>query len=466
MAPCGESSGTLAQGGVTKAFQREEAEPPKSFDTDLTVVFEAFTLGLHAAKPHPYPRVQFMEGLSGRVEPSGKVLGSPPNNSVEAFNDFTVEVVRAVGEFPDFVFEFLHRLGAHAPGTTGKVEAQKGVAFAVRGHFRFLLAELEAQPVFQNLLNPSQCLFRLTPGWAENDEIVSVANKLQAGFFELPIQVIEDDVGQQGRDDPSLGRADVSRHADTVLHDARGKKSFDESENVAIGNFCGDCRHNDAMREVVKEPLDVGIENELETLIVETQSRFQGLMAVAPRAEAVGRVMKQGFKDRRQQAANHLLSHTVFDGWNAEGAKLRFIFGNEGAPQRVGLKRTLFQLPQQSLEILFKVGLEHPNADLVDSRGATIALDGFETVTQQSAGDASGEGVGFDFTLLDHEDSLVLGKPNAAEPVDSAGMFLSERLAARKRIGRARMRLWPAKLTIRDAQAGDTLSVGFAFHSP
>jgi hypothetical protein len=74
--------------------------------------------------------------------------------------------------------------------------------------------------------------------------------------------------------------------------------------------------------------------------------------------------------------------------------------------------------------------------------------------------------VGFDFTLLDHEDSLVLGKPNAAEPVDSAGMFLSERLAARKRIGRARMRLWPAKLTIRDAQAGDTLSVGFAFHSP
>ena len=220
------------------------------------------------------------------------------------------------------------------------------------------------------------------------------------------------------------------------------------------------------MREVVKEPLDVGVENKLEAFRVEPESLFQRLMAVASGAEAVGRVMKQRFKDRRQQAANHLLSHPVFDGWNAEGANLRFIFGNEGAPQREGLKRTLFQLPQQSLEILFKVGFKPLDADLVDSRGATIALDGFETVPQQSAGDASGEGVGFDFTLLNHEDSLVLGKPNAAEPVDDAGMFLSEKLDARKRIGRARMRLWPAQLTVRDTQAGSTLSVGFAFHSP
>jgi hypothetical protein len=132
------------------------------------------------------------------------------------------------------------------------------------------------------------------------------------------------------------------------------------------------------MREVVKEPLDVGIENELESFTVEPESLFQGLMAVTSRAEAVGRVMKQGFKDRRQQAANHLLSHTVFDGWNAEGANLRFIFGNEDAPQRVRLKRTLLQLPQQSLEILFKVGFKPLDTDLVDSRGATIALDGFE----------------------------------------------------------------------------------------
>jgi hypothetical protein len=109
--------------------------------------------------------------------------------------------------------------------------------------------------------------------------------------------------------------------------------------------------------------------------------------------------MKQGFKEGRQQAADSLLGHAIFDGWNAEGTNLGFILGNETTPQRVGLKGTVFQFPPQRLEVLVKVGLEHPNADLVDARGATIALDRLEAVAQQSEGEASRQGVGFDFTL-------------------------------------------------------------------
>jgi len=50
--------------------------------------------------------------------------------------------------------------------------------------------------------------------------------------------------------------------------------------------------------------------------------------------------MKQRFKDRIQKAADHLLSYTISNGWNAKRAELRLILGNEMTSQRVRLKRT------------------------------------------------------------------------------------------------------------------------------
>jgi hypothetical protein len=57
-------------------------------------------------------------------------------------------------------------------------------------------------------------------------------------------------------------------------------------------------------------------------------------------AETIRGGMKQRFKDRIQKAADHLLSHAISNGWNAERAELRLILGNEMTAERVGLKRT------------------------------------------------------------------------------------------------------------------------------
>ena len=113
--------------------------------------------------------------------------------------------------------------------------------------------------------------------------------------------------------------------------------------------------------------------------------------------------MDQGFEDLVEEAANHLLGNPITDSWNAEGTKLRFILRNEMTAKRVRLKRTLFQIPHQRPEVIVKVGFKHFDADLVDSRGATVALDSFEAGVHQPVGDTSGEGVGFDD--LGHEKS-------------------------------------------------------------
>src|SRR6266542_6894265 len=74
---------------------------------------------------------------------------------------------------------------------------------------------------------------------------------------------------------------------------------------------------------------------------------------------------------------------------NAEGAKLRLIFTDEVASEREWPKRTLFQIPHQRPEIIGKVGLKHLDADLVDARGATVALDSLEAGQHQPVGDTS-----------------------------------------------------------------------------
>lgn len=63
--------------------------------------------------------------------------------------------------------------------------------------------------------------------------------------------------------------------------------------------------------------------------------------------------------------------------------------------KRVWLKRTHFQIPHQRPEVVGKVGLKHLDADLVDARSATVALDRFEAFKHQPVGDSSREGVGF-----------------------------------------------------------------------
>ena len=153
-------------------------------------------------------------------------------------------------------------------------------------------------------------------------------------------------------------------------------------------------------------------------------------MTVALLAKAKRRRMEQGFKDRVQEAANHLLGDPIADCWNAERARLRFILGNEDASKRVRLKRTRFEIPHQRPEIVGKVGFEHLDADLVDARGATVALDRFKTVEHQPVGDSSREGVGFD-DLGQEKSPLTLQLSALSDPV--LGMFLSQIGFTRKR---------------------------------
>ncbi len=214
-----------------------------------------------------------------------------------------------------------------------------------------------------------------------------------------------------GRDHPSLRRANRRGFEDSILHHPRGKKSFDQAEDVTVGHLGRHGCHDHAMREIVKEPLDIRVEYHLVPLAVEFQYSLDRLVAVAAGDESVRVFVKLWFKDRCKKPSNHLLGHAISHHGNAERSKLRRAgaFGNEDTAERQGLERSRFQLPHQRREVFLKVGSKHLNADLVHPRGPAIPLDGLEGLSHEPRGNPPGQRVYLDllhgepFTLCNHE---------------------------------------------------------------
>src|SRR6266481_3173803 len=97
---------------------------------------------------------------------------------------------------------------------------------------------------------------------------------------------------------------------------------------VAVGNLSCDCLHDDALWQVVEKSLDVGVEDGSKAFFMEHQHPVQCLVAVASRAEAEGRVVKQRLKDGMEQSAKSLLRHPISNRGDTQRAELARLLGN------------------------------------------------------------------------------------------------------------------------------------------
>src|SRR5438132_5515354 len=144
----GPSRNFLSCPAITKADQSHQTVPVKDLVLQLQMVIHTFLLGFHTAEPHANPGVQSAKSPPSSEKPRRKVLSRTPDDSVEVIHQSEVEIELSGSEFPDLVFEFLHRLRPHAAGTAGQDKPQKGVTIAIGGHFRFLRAKLKLEPLF------------------------------------------------------------------------------------------------------------------------------------------------------------------------------------------------------------------------------------------------------------------------------------------------------------------------------
>src|SRR5271170_2059582 len=71
-------------------------------------------------------------------EVRAKVIGRASHDLVDLGDDLGIQVLMTGGEFPNLVFEFLHRLGSHLDGPGPDVESEKGEALSEGRHLGFL----------------------------------------------------------------------------------------------------------------------------------------------------------------------------------------------------------------------------------------------------------------------------------------------------------------------------------------
>src|SRR5882757_4871212 len=103
--------------------------------------------------------------------------------------------------------------------------------------------------------------------------------------------------------------------------------------------------------------------------------------------------MEQGFEQRRQQPTQHFLCYAIADAGNAQRAFLATPLVDVRASCRTRLESPRLELSHQLQQVLFEIGLEHGDADLIDSRGPAVLANGAERFVHDLERDASGQGV-------------------------------------------------------------------------
>src|SRR6202022_2687824 len=88
------------------------------------------------------------------------------------------------------------------------------------------------------------------------------------------------------------------------------------------------------------------------------------------------------------------------DGGDPQRACLAWSFGDMNAPQRQGLKCPRLEVAHQGEQVLFEVGLEHSNADLVNPRRTPVTFDVPESTAHKDTGDPSRQRVSLDLGHL------------------------------------------------------------------
>jgi hypothetical protein len=114
----------------------------------------------------------------------------------------------------------------------------------------------------ESLSDQSQSLLSMSAGLGQDHEIIGAPDEPVTALVELPIQEVEDNVGQQRRNDTALRGADRGGLEHAVFHNARAQEFLDQVENVPVGNLGCDSLLDDGMWKIVKEPFNVGVGQE------------------------------------------------------------------------------------------------------------------------------------------------------------------------------------------------------------
>ena len=194
----------------TELFHAEQTEFMKRPIAQLIIVGGPLALEFHATESHANPRVQLLEEPATSREAGGKEVRRALKYSIKFLDDdLGFEVMMPYSQLPHLVFEFLQGLRPHAARARREHKPKEGITLSKGSNARLLSTQLQTE-CGQDLPHKVQRAFRLVFRVANDDKVVSVAHEVKASCVQLPVELFEDDVSQEGRDDSSYAKGNFA----------------------------------------------------------------------------------------------------------------------------------------------------------------------------------------------------------------------------------------------------------------
>jgi hypothetical protein len=131
------------------------------------------------------------------------------------------------------------------------------------------------------------------------DEIIGIPCKLMPPSLQLPVEVIQKDIAQEGRKRPALWHS-FGRFIQPAVYDNTGPKiPADQTEDAFVADSPGDPVHQDIVVDRIEELLKVDIHSIGIAVLDQPEYLLYGLMRRTVRSEPETRIQRSG--DRKQE---------------------------------------------------------------------------------------------------------------------------------------------------------------------
>lgn len=268
-----------------------------------------FALHTEAASPHANPFIQGSESPEDLCD--AKIVGKSSNDRIKIMKDsLDVPPLLSPSQETDTVFEFLDGTRSDAKAEASEVKPQELETLVEIREASFRLMEREFE-VPEDLLSVSHSLSGFLWRFREYDEVIGVSDMPPTFGFDILIEGIENNVGEQRRDDAPL-RSTLSRDADDATVTNTGFEEGPEKTNdTAVSDSGTDAGYHNLVVNSVEEGGDICVNDVEEAFSCVLNCGYDSVMSLAtwPEAEASSREM--GLEDRRQDLIDRLLAHAV-----------------------------------------------------------------------------------------------------------------------------------------------------------
>lgn len=197
--------------------------------------------------------------------------------------------------------------------TFAQMEAEEGQVHRSRDR-TLVLVHHQPQPALDELTNRVHNAMSRAFVLDEHAEIVGIAHEPQTPTLWLPVQLVQDDVGQQRRERAALRRPFAGGGSRAIgKHDLRFEQPMHQLQGTAIFDLLGHPVQQSLMVDPVEEFGEVDVDRPDVSLSEMLLGFGAGRGCTTAWPEPVAAGVERGLKQRLQRLEQCLLHHTIHD---------------------------------------------------------------------------------------------------------------------------------------------------------